>query len=494
MQDIADKLYKRELPEEENSDFSTMYNRQFVDSLLNTVDRQLELERRVGKYENRSQLEILYKHDGEIFSAWEKREVALATTTLKIVGDNDKHVKFFEDQLLKHEDQLKKDFLWSVAYGYTVIQIIYNQDRSGTVDGFQRETFWRFRPQKDMIHVSLANSGNAAMMASRDQLLPYGKWVLAVNNGSSSNPAGEALFSRLYLPWIFRCTTWDGWVPFIEKYGSGFMVGKTPNAGQVDQLRKAMDKAIKNATLAITTQDSVEILNNGTKGEAYKIMDDQLVNKILRMILGETQTSKMEERGGSGSANVHNEVRLEKTISDAKLVEKGINEIITQIALVNDIPLDEAPKAVLMLKQGLETGRADRDVKLHSIGVRQNKKYFINHYGMDEEEFEVEDVDATTEFNDAGSLLLADKAPKSRKLKNGQEKVEEVIKLLLKGDLTPLDNEDVLAAMQSSKSVGEMEGKLTALFEEGDPAFAEQVAEALYHVAILGAEDAQEKG
>src|SRR5690606_11118824 len=138
----------------------------------------------------------------DIFAALDKRVAALLDTKLTLAGGDPALNKWFTDQLLPFERQLKQDFFWTAFNGYGVEQIIYDEDGSGRLAGFQREEFWRFLPLKDLIHVKCVHSNDPEY---RDQVMPYGKFVLTTNNGTSYNPMGDSIAERLITPWIFKC-------------------------------------------------------------------------------------------------------------------------------------------------------------------------------------------------------------------------------------------------------------------------------------------------
>ena len=202
---IKDELFNKEVPK---GSFEAIFNRLDVDQFFNMLSNLWEPSELIRKMGGLHNLEKLYKDD-EIYAAVDKRIAALLDTNLTLEGNNTELVKFFEDQLIPHEYQLKQDFWWAVPYGYSVEQIIYHPDRSGKVIAFQKEEFHRFEPQSDLIHIKLVDTTNNEW---RNKILPYGKWVLTTNNGSYYNPFGDLMFERLIMPWIFKCNGWDLWI------------------------------------------------------------------------------------------------------------------------------------------------------------------------------------------------------------------------------------------------------------------------------------------
>lgn len=393
VQNILDRIYKREI---NKSDFASYFKRIDFDNFFKNLSYYIDPEELMLKIGDRRVLKKLY-YDGEIFAAVDKRVTALASTKLVLDGPDESIVKFMEEQILPFERKLKQYIWWAVPYGYSVIQIMYNEDRSGRVVGFEQEDFYRFEPMVDGVHVRLNYSNNPEL---NGHILDYGKFVLTVNNGSKTNPKGDAMFTRLYLPWLFKCNADDLWMRFLERYALGFLIGKTPDGEDVDDLLKTLEAAAKGAAVAVTTQDDVQYLQPARDSSMFTAINDKTNNLFYRVILGETQTSNLTGTGSYASASIHNEIRLEKTLNDINLVENGIEEVMRQIAAVNGIDPALVPTANLIYDKGLESDRAARDATLASTGqVQFTKKYFTSQYGFEEDEIEiVEPVQNTSPF------------------------------------------------------------------------------------------------
>lgn len=511
--DSLEKLFKREV---EPTSFSSMFQRMDVDAFfgqLNNLWSPDEMIRKMGGYNN---LDRLYK-DQDIYAAIDKRVAALLDTRLVIEGKDEKLVSFFEEQLRPHERQLKQDFWWTIYNGWGVEQILYNPNRSGEVTGFKKEEFWRFEPQADLIHVKLINGFNM-----NNQIMPYGKWVLTTNNGTSSNPAGDAMAARLVMPYIFKCNGWDLWMDFAKRFANGFMHAAIEDASQADQVRAALEKAGK-SSIIVTDKNSTLTLHQASRDSSiYTAIHDKTVASINKVILGETQTSDIGTNGGYASASVHNEVRLEKNKADIDLVETAINEVILQIALVNGFIPDasyanDLPKAKLVYDPTFNMELADRDVKLYSLGVRFEKDYFVENYGIPEDQFKIEAASAAPTWgfevespkngtvslssNPNRSLYLSPEqarefigVPKhSCKFSIGQKasrtdaEKEEITQLLSRNGTPPLDTEDLIAAIMTAESSTDLDEKLAALFDTRNNGFVDDMSQGLYLAAARGA-------
>lgn len=500
---LSSDLFKKK--EIEETEFNALFQRINVEQFFNNLNNLWypgELIRKIGGY---NKLEILYK-DHDIYSAIDKRLAALVTTRMVIEGDDQSLVDFFEEQLRPHELQLKKDFWWTIYNGWGVEQIIYNEDRSGKVDSFQREDFWRFEPQRDLNHAKLIWTDNNEW---RNKIVPYGKYVVTTNNGTASNPFGDAMAERLITPWIFKCNGWDLWMDFAKRFANGFMHAKIDDMTKKNEVRKSLEKAGK-SSIVVTDKNSELIMIQASRDSSiYTSIEDKTVRAIQKVILGETQTSDMAERGSSGSAGVQNEVRQEKTWADIELVQKALNETVYQIALVNGFNLDNLPVVTLEWDPDFSIEQAARDNALYNMGVRFTPKYYKKTYGLADDEYTiVEPVTASPfGFKARGktSFLSPDDMKKflgsvnehncrvhmdastSRKATRQQGEKEDLVSLLMRNGAAPLDPGDLVSAITSSKNQKELDEKLNALFDTRNNAFADLLTEGLYYAAARGA-------
>lgn len=446
-------------------------------------------------------------NDPEIFAALDKRIAALLDTKLQLKGKDERMVQWFEEQLLPHENQLKQDFWWTMFNGWGVEQIIYNEDGSGEVTGFQREEFWRFRPLQDLIHARVLNPGSVKF---DENVLPYGKFVVTTNNGTSYNPMGDPLAAKLIQPWLFMCTSDDLWLDFAKRFANGFLHAKIEDEEQQEEVRNALERAAK-SSIMVTDKNSELVLSQPNRDSSlYVQMSEMATRRIQKVILGETQTSGMEVRGSSASATIHNEVRLEKTRADIKLVEAAIDETILQIALVNGFIPDasyasELPKAQIIYDPQFNLELASRDATLRGMGVKFSKEYYVKNYGFEPEEFEIEDPQPTSPgfFNqkrtflsskDIDEILPASKncCPihmdnTSRKGTRISKEIDEIVSLVDRNAQTPIDPDDLIAAITSSETEEELNAKLLALFDNRNNQFTDTLTEAMYLSAARGA-------
>ena len=470
---------------------------------LNNLYSPSELIKKIGGY---SKFPLLYK-DHDIRAAKEKREAALLDTKLIVEGPDQYLNDFFMDQLKPHEDQLKKDLLLSVFNGYGVEQIIYNPNMNGTVIGFNREQYWRFEPLGDLKHVILRQASGKSGAEYVGQVLPYGKWVLTVNDGTSSNPWGEPLAESLIVPYLIKCNSWDLWQDFAKRFANGFMHAQIEDMEQREEASKELNKTGKSTFIVTDKNTSITLHQPNRDSNLYSMMEDKAVRAIQKLILGETQTSSAEVRGGSASASVHNEVRQEKTWADIRLVSKGLNEIVQQIGFVNGFDKSKLPVVSLVYEPTFSVEQASRDSQLSTMGVKFKKEYYVKNYGIDPEDFDLEDPKPATSwgFRQKSSFLSPDEMKKfigdthlscghkldaataSRKGRRQEAEKEEIVELLNRNNEAPLNPDDLVAAILTSENKYDLDAKLNALFDQRNNGFVDVMTQALYLSAARGA-------
>lgn len=503
---FKDRLFKREAP---NTEFDSYYKRIDIDEFfhsLNNLWEPNELIEKIGGHRRLKKIMI----DAEIYAAFDTRKAAIMDTKLIIESQSEANKKFFEEQILPFEDQLKEDFFQAIPYGYQVEQIIYDPDRSCKVVGFQREDFWRFAPLQDLIHVKVIDTSNVNLI---NQIMPYGKWVLTSHGGSYYNPQGDAVLEKLIQPWLFRCTDWDLWLDFAKRFANGFMHAKIEDATKKDEVKAELAKAAKGAILVTDKNSELSLISASRDSSLYASIDDRVIASIQKVVLGQTQTSDMSERGSSGSAEVHDRVRMEKFRADCKMIEKSFNETIKQIAYVCGMQ-EEIPTVKLITDIGLNVEQADRDVKLNSMGVKFSKSYYINNYGFKEEDIEAIESAQPSFFNQKKSLFLKPEdikkyleienvclscntkpstkkamlAPNITRKQNRQlEEREDAVKFLQRNGGEPINIDDLTNAIMTSKSEKELDQKLLALFDQDSPELIDLLTNTFYYAATKGA-------
>lgn len=496
-------LFKKEVKKDKAFFTSRFDARAFFENTINIWSPE-DLINKIGGLRG---FENLAK-DPEIYSCIDKRLAAIVDTKLTLECEDEKLKKWFEAQLLPFENQLKKDFWWSRFNGYGVEQIIYDESGDGTIRGFQREDFWRFTPLEDLCHAKYSGFNSEFF----DKVLPYGKFVVTVNDGSPSKTTGNPIAEKLIGPWYMMCTSEDLWIDFAKRFANGYMHGKISDEEKAEKFRRDLEASGKSSFMVTDLETEINLVQPTRDSSLYLQMTDLASRRIQKVMLGGTQTSEMEVRGSSASASVHDEVRLEKTREDISFIENSINETILQIALVNGFILDEKeknklPVAKIIYDPQFNLEIANRDATLSSMGVEFKKDYFVKNYGFSEDDFEVVKKESAPSFFSANnkrtfltkenvnSFLLKDKNNccshnldgVTRKENRVTDEVDEIVELVDRNSHSPIDIELVLSAINLAENPQDLQEKLLAIFDNKDNTFVDTMTEALYLASARGA-------
>jgi phage gp29-like protein len=223
-------------------------------------------------------------------------------------------------------------------------------------------------------------------------LLPEDKFVVASYRPQYSNRWGMAtLLKCFWLSW-FKRQAFKQWLRYLEK-GSGSVVSRYNDGAGKDEKNKALDAARainEESAVAVPNKFSIEVMEHVRQslGTAFEgLTDDMCNNGMLRIILGQTLTSRGSEGGGSQAlGNVHQQVRDEKTEWDSKFVMHIVNKyFVRPIVFFKFGPsvrlplwaIDYDPKRDLSADSVVHA-------RLSSIGLPIAKKFFYESYQIPE--------------------------------------------------------------------------------------------------------------
>lgn len=326
------------------------------------------------------------KTDDEIYQALRTRKDAVLATNWRMEPGNGNVTEFIMEELTPIIEDVVGGAWEAIPFGYSVLEVIYKRRADGRVgiDRVVQKPMEWFDPRPDgTLRYFAPNGGDAGIEV--DQTF---KFLLTRNEPSYQNPKGEALLSRLYWPWFFRFNGWRFWGQFLERFGTPILVGKSTSPAKMAQ---ALLNAHQDAVIAHGTDDDVKALAPGGDGATFAAMEQAVVRRIQKLLLGQTLTSDGGGKGSGGSyalGVVHNSVRDDLRRSDLRLVRKTVQKIVDALCAIN-FPTRVIPKFKFSDERGLEVERAQRDKILSETGVIFMKQYFIDRYDLLEGDFEV---------------------------------------------------------------------------------------------------------
>lgn len=324
------------------------------------------------------------EEDSAIGSALSTRKNAILT--LEYTIEPPRNPTQSEEQLTMAADDLIRgisgfnkillDMMDAVGHGFSPLEITWK-----LVDGQQLPVRFTHRPQswfkwdKDD-NLLLKTPTNA----QGEALWPLG-WVVHMHKMRSVQAAREGLFRLLAWMYMFKHYSSADFAEFLELYGIPIRIGKY-EAGTSDKDKRTLLRALAqighNAAGIMPKDMEVEIINatSGYSGNNPFIqMIDWCEKSISKLILGQTLTSGADGKASTNAlGQIHNEVRRDLMIADAKRLEETITQqIILPYLQINFSNVDarRIPTFAFDVQgQGDLTQLADALPKLVGVGMQ----------------------------------------------------------------------------------------------------------------------------
>lgn len=496
-----------------------LFTEQSFDQMLGTLMRipdPDEVLRKAGVPRHR--LRALFTDDA-IESAFGTRLDAVSAVPIRLEStDGSPDVEFLEEELDPWLESLISGAWQALPFGYSVIEVVYKERDDGRIgiawlgekpmEWFEPRSNGTLRLQnannKDGGGFGSPGAGNNGNSTEVDTKYKY--FVTKVG-ATYRNPYGRALLSRLYWPWFFRTNGWKFWGKFLERFASPMMVGKS---GNTQAMLQALLMAQNQAVLSIDKTDDVTAIGtSGNKGEAFDLFEVSLCRRIDKLVLGQTLTTGTD--GGSGNralGQVHENVRMDKRTADIVMVRRTLQHVVNALCELNGI--EEIPEVVMADEKGLEADRSRRDETLGKLGVKFTKNYFMDNYGLRDDEIEVSEP--TAQSNDPnvvpvdptasalgpdGKPIPLDANQQRRKFARHaatsrftahQQRIEGLADDLLDRSAMPLDPEEIRSAVLSASDPEDLEQRLFALIGDrvNQSEFASTLESAMYAADVIG--------
>ncbi len=271
--------------------------------------------------------------DGHIFSEMSKRKRAILTLDWSIqepsnANDAEKREtamlrEWFSD-MPEFEDFIL-DAMDAAGHGFAAQETAWHR-----VGNVMLQKSFTHRPQRWF--QTLMDDGNALRLrngsAEGEELWPLG-WVVHRHKARSGYLTRAGLHRTLVWPYLFKNYAVRDLAEFLEIYGLPMRVGKYP-AGASDTEKSTLLAAVAgighNAAGIIPDGMLIEFENaaQGTH-EPFQAMMDWCERTQSKVILGGTLTSQADGKSSTHAlGNVHNEVRHDLMVSDARQLEGTI--------------------------------------------------------------------------------------------------------------------------------------------------------------------------
>ena len=242
------------------------------------------------------------------------------------------------DGLTQFED-LVIDLMDAVGHGFAALEIewAFSDGRYAPARFVHRPQSW-FRWSKD----------DELMLKSQDNqdgepLWSLG-WIVHSHKSRSVQQARNGLFRTLAWLYMFKHYAVHDFAEFLELYGMPIRIGKY-GAGATEAEKRTLLRAVAeighNAAGIMPEGMEIELHNaaSGTTATSnpFLQMADWCEKSAARLILGQTLTSGADGKSSTNAlGNIHNEVRRDLLVSDAKQVAQTItSQIIGPFLQIN---------------------------------------------------------------------------------------------------------------------------------------------------------------
>jgi len=407
----------------------------------------------------------------------------LCDMSLVIETDNENLRQFVYDQINPILHKTIVHSIWSEFLGFSVGELLW-EDVGPLLrikDFFPRD-FKSFKPLPDGCSVIYKRPNDYKINYTADDIEPYGKYLLCVNNGCPENAYGEALFQSLYYLIKIRSFGYRSWAKWLERFGQPFLWGQidSKDEKECEKFMDELDCAIDASSIVTDMESQITVIDaKGGKGEHFKSFNDCIKKEIQQAILGQNLTSEVSS-ASLAAAQVHNEVRRDKVKSDARKVNAAIQKLIKMIVDYNGITEDVT--GYLKEKDGIEMERAQRDALLVSSGILTfTDQYIGDRYDFVEGDFQLgESTQETTPFKSNTKAVNLQNQTNIRRL-------DELVDFMIGLDLDPFDSDELLDAIQSIENKNDFYNQIKAVVAETDTIkFEEMLSMALYYALHEG--------
>lgn len=214
------------------------------------------------------------------------------------------------------------------------------------------------------------------------------KFLVPAQDASYANPYGFADLSMCFWPTVFKRGGLKFWVTFTEKYGTPWLVGKTPRGTppkEQDALLDQLEAMVQDAVAVIPDDSSVDIVESAGKTASADLYERLLMfcrSEISIALLGQNQTTEASANRASATAGL--EVTDDLRDADARLAEAAINQLLRWIVDLNEGEAASAPKFELYEQEEVNTVQAERDNKLTQAGAKFTPQYFKRVYDLED--------------------------------------------------------------------------------------------------------------
>jgi phage gp29-like protein len=222
--------------------------------------------------------------------------------------------------------------------------------------------------------------------------IPERKFVIYTNVSDNGSPYGDGLGRILYWPVWFKKNGIKFWATYLDKYASPTAVGKYPPGTEKPkqkELLSALETIQQESAITMPDGMIVEFLEATRSGavNTYEGWCNFWNAAIAQVMLGQTLTSDIGDKGSYSASKTHEEVRQDYLKADADaLCEAQNSQLVRWIVDYNFPGVTAYPTVWIRTEQEKDLKPlAERDkVLVVDMGLPVGKKYLYETYGIPE--------------------------------------------------------------------------------------------------------------
>lgn len=213
------------------------------------------------------------------------------------------------------------------------------------------------------------------------------KFLLPTQEASYANPYGFADLSMCFWPTVFKRGGLKFWVTFTEKFGTPWVIGKTPRGTPGPENDKLLDQLadmVQDAVAVVPDDASIEVKEAAGKSGSADLYERLLMfcrSEVAIALLGQNQSTEASATHASATAGL--EVAADLRDGDARLCEATVNQLLRWVVDSNEGEGAPAPKFELFEQEEVDEVQAKRDKLLYDSGLRFTPAYWQRKYKLE---------------------------------------------------------------------------------------------------------------
>ena len=358
--------------------------RGFVDALQLLSPQDAVLRVRGGGYEVYEQV----LRDDQVQATFQQRRLACTSREWEVLAGGEKRIdkqaaEFLNAQLTAIRwDSVTDKMLFGVYYGFAVAEVLWVRDGAHiAIDAIKvrKQRRFGFNPAGELRLLTSSHPHGEA-------LPPAKFWHFCAGADNDDEPYGLGLAHWLYWPVLFKRNGLKFWLIFLDKFGMPTAKGTYPaNASPTERTRllQALAAIQTDAGIIVPEGMQIELIEAARGGTVdYSALLARMDAAIAKVVLGQTLTTEVGTAGGNRAlGSVHMDVRQDLVKADADLVCASFNQTVVRWLMQWNYPTAALPQVWRILDDPEDLNlRAEREVKVVSMGFKPSLKHVQDHY------------------------------------------------------------------------------------------------------------------